>query len=139
MTENSFSQAYPANNKITSEPIDSENLYLVLTNSEINDINITVDMIISGSIDLSTIYPFPNPVNSKDTEVIRFQNVPTEAELHIFNTSGKRIAKVENQGSSQIRTWSLKNDDGDHVAAGIYFYLVHGDGVLEKGKFSVIR
>jgi len=138
-TENSFSQTYNVNDKITSEPIDSENLYLVLTNSEINNINTTVDMNISGSIDLSSIYAFPNPVKTKDTEVVRFQNVPPDAELNIFSASGKRIAKIENQGSSQIRTWYLKNDDGEHVAAGIYFYLVHGDGILEKGKFSVIR
>ena len=139
MTPFSYSQPYMVNTKITTDPIDSDPLMIVHTNSEKTNIISTTDIVISGSIDLTKIYPFPNPVNGKDEGIIRFQNVPPEADLHIFNTSGKRVARVENQGSSRIRSWYLKNEDGENVAGGIYFYLVQGDGVLEKGKFSVIR
>jgi hypothetical protein len=139
MTEYSYSQSYDVNTGITSEPIDSDQLVLVMTNSGRNELVTTVDISLSGSIDLTSIYPFPNPVHANSEKIIRFQNVPPEAELHIFNTSGKRIARIKNQGSSRIRSWYLKNDDGKEVAAGIYFYLVQGDGILEKGKFSLIR
>jgi hypothetical protein len=139
MTPHSYSEPYVVNTKITTEPIDSEQLVIVITNSEKTEIITTTDIVISGTIDLTSVYPFPNPVNVKDEEILRFQNVPPEAELHIFSTSGKRVARVENQGSSRIRSWYLKNDDGNKVAAGIYFYLVQWDGVLEKGKFSIVR
>jgi hypothetical protein len=139
MTEYSYSQPSAVNTKITSEPVDSDQIVLVITNSEKNEMITTANISESGSIDLTSVYPFPNPVHANSEKIIRFQNVPPEAELHIFNTSGKRIARIENQGSSRIRSWYLKNDDGNEVAAGIYFYLVQGDGILEKGKFSIVR
>jgi hypothetical protein len=139
MTPNSHSDANLLNTAITSDPIDSDQLVVVINNSEINEIINTTNIVLNGAIDLTKIYPFPNPVIAKEDETVRFQNVPPEADLHIFSTSGKRVARVEGQGSSRIRSWYLKTDDGNKVAAGIYFYLVQGDGILEKGKFSVIR
>lgn len=139
MTPHSYSQVYPVNNLITTPPIDSDQMVLVITNAEKNEILTTIDIALSGSIDLTSVYPFPNPVNTKDAEIVRFQNVPPEAELHIFSATGKRIARVENQGSSRIRSWYLKNDDGEKVAAGIYVFLVQGEGLLKSGKFSIIR
>ena len=139
ITPNSYSQSYNTNHKITSDPIDSEQLILLITNSEEEEIITTTEIVISGSINLTTVYPFPNPLNTRKYETMRFQNVPPEAELNIYNTSGKRVARIKNQGSSRIRSWHLKNDDGEQVAAGIYFFLVQGDGLLKRGKFSIIR
>ena len=139
MTPHSYSQVYPVNNLITSKPIDSDSVVLVITNAEKNEILTTIKITLSGSIDLTSVYPYPNPVNTKEVESVRFQNVPPAAELHIFNTTGKRIARVENQGSSRVRSWYLKNNDGEKVAAGIYVFLVQGEGLLKRGKFSIIR
>ena len=139
MTPHSNSDLYPVNTQITSDPIDSDQMVLVITNAERNGTLTTIDVNLNGSIDLTSIYPFPNPVNTKDAAIVRFQNVPPEAELHIFNTSGKRIARVENQGTSRVRSWYLKNDDGHKVAGGIYMFLVQGDGLLKTGKFSIVR
>ncbi len=139
MTPHSYSQVYPVNNLITSDPIDSDQMVLVITNAEMNEILTTIDIALSGSIDLTSVFPFPNPVNTKEVESVRFQNVPPEAELHIFNATGKRIARVENQGSSRVRSWYLKNDDGEKVAAGIYVFLIQGEGLLKSGKFSIVR
>ncbi len=139
MTPHSYSQVYPVNNLITTPPIDSDQMVLVITNAEKNEILTVINITLSGSIDLTSVYPFPNPVNTKDAEIVRFQNVPPEAELHIFSATGKRISRVENQGSSLVRSWYLKNDDGEKVAAGIYVFLVQGEGLLKSGKFSIIR
>ena len=139
MTPFSYLQLYQINNVVTSHPIDSDQMILVMTNAEVNQIATTIDVGLIGSIDLTSVYPFPNPVLTKDTEVVRFQNVPPEAELYIFNTSGKRVANVKNHNNSRIRTWYLRNDDGQSVSTGIYIYLVQGDGLLKTGKFSIIR
>jgi len=138
-TPHSYSQFYPVNSLITSDPIDSDQMVLIISNAEGNEILTTVDVNLNGSIDLTSVYPFPNPVYTKDAEVVRFQNVPPGSELHIFNTTGKRIARVLNQGSSRVRSWYLKNDDGQQVSAGIYLFLVQGDGLLKTGKFSILR
>jgi hypothetical protein len=135
----SSSELYPVNNLITTDPLDSDQMVLVITNAKRNESLTTIDVALNGSIDLTTVYPFPNPVIMKDAEIVRFQNVPPEAELNIYNTSGKRVARVLNQGSSRIRSWSLINDDGEQVSGGIYVFLVQGDGLLKTGKFSVIR
>ena len=139
MTPFSYLQLYQINNVIISDPIDSDQMILVMTNAENNQTLTTIDAGLSGSIDLTSIYSFPNPVLTKETEIVHFQNVPPEAELCIYNTSGKRVASVENNNNSRIRTWYLKNDDGQKVAGGIYIFLVQGDGLLKTGKFSIIR
>ena len=139
MTPHSNSSLYPVNTQITSEPVDAEQMVLVITNAEKNNTLSTIHINLNGSIDLTTVYPFPNPVITKDAEIIRFQNVPPEAELHIYNTSGKQIARVENQGTSRVRSWYLINDDGQKVASGIYLFLVQGDNLLKTGKFSIVR
>jgi hypothetical protein len=139
MTAYSYSQRYDVNTKTTTEPVDSEQLVLVLTNSEGSEITSTLNVAISGTIDLTSIYAFPNPANISTEGVVRFQNIPPEADLNIFNVAGKRVARVENQGSSRIRSWRLVNDDGENVAAGVYFYLVQGDGLTKQGKFALVR
>jgi hypothetical protein len=139
MSPYSNSDLYPVNTQITSYPIDADQMIMVITNAEKNNTLTTIDIKLKGSIDLFTVFPFPNPVNTKNGEIVRFQNVPPGAELHIFNTSGNQIARVENQGTSRIRSWYLINDDGRKVAAGIYLFLVQGDGLLKTGKFSIVR
>jgi hypothetical protein len=140
MTPHSNSDLYPVNTQITSDPIDSDQMVLVITNAELNEISTIVDIVLNDSIDLTTVSQGPNPVNTKYVERVRFRNVPPDAELHIFNVAGKRIARVENKGTSRgDRFWDLKNDDGHKVAGGIYMFLVQGDGLLKTGKFSIIR
>ncbi len=139
MTPHSDPQVSQVNNLITTPPIDSDQMVLVITNAQKNETRTNIDIVLSGSIELTSIYPYPNPVNTEDVEIVKFRNVPPEAELHIFNTSGKRVARVENQGSSRVRSWYLKNDDGEKVSAGIYVFLVQGEGLLKSGKFSIVR
>jgi len=139
MTPFSHSLLYPVNNQVTSDPIDSDKMVLVSTNAQNDQTLATIEARLTGSIDLTSVYSFPNPVLTKDVQVVRFQYIPPEAELHIFDISGKRVAVVESQGSSQTRSWYLKNDNGQTVSAGIYMFLVQGEGLLKTGKFSVVR
>jgi hypothetical protein len=140
MTPHSYSQVYPVNNLITSDPLDSDQMVLVITNAEMNEILTTIDIALSGSIDLTSVSQGPNPVNTKYEERVRFTNVPPGAQLYIFNVAGKRVVRVEYQGTSiGDMFWYLKNDDGANVAAGIYVFLVQGEGLLKSGKFSIVR
>ena len=93
----------------------------------------------SDNQDLSAIYAYPNPVNIKTSEIVKFQNVPPDADLFIFNILGERIANIENKGRSTLRSWPLINTQGEKVVSGVYMYIVQGDGISKTGKFSVIR
>lgn len=139
LNESIYSVLEPFNQPILGMPQGSDTLTLIFTNSEFAYIAATINIATSGEIDLTSIYPFPNPVNLNATEAINFQNVPAEAEIYIFNTRGRRISVLKNQGKSAVRYWNLNNEMGEKVAAGIYMYVVQGEGLFKTGKFSLIR
>lgn len=139
MTPGSYSIFRPLNQAIFNEPLDADTMVMVITNSQYENMMTTINMTIGGEIDPVAIYPFPNPVNSGMEESLRFLNVPTDASLYIYNLRGRRIASVEKNGNSMIRAWNFQNDLGDQVAAGVYVFIVKGDGLLKKGKFSILR
>jgi len=138
-TTSTYSPLYPINTKITNQQIDADNMIVILSNPNIENLDYLLKITISDNQDLSAIYAYPNPVNIKTSEIVKFQNVPPDADLIIFNTLGERIANVENTGSSTLRSWPLINLQGKKVVSGIYMYIVQGDGITETGKFSVIR
>jgi hypothetical protein len=139
LTPHTYSILRPINQQITSEPVDSDTLTLIITNSEFEQLSYSLSITMGGDVDITSMFPFPNPAILTQSEQIRFQNIPPDADLYIFSSSGKRVAVVENQGGSYIRPWYLKNDDGEKVSTGIYVYLVQGNGLFKTGKFSVIR
>lgn len=139
LTPYSYSIFRPLNQPIIGEPVDSDTMTIILTNSEYEYLSTNINISQSGEIDLTSIYPFPSPVNININETINFQNVPPEADLYIFNTRGRRVSVIQNQGRSYVRSWNLNNEMGEQVAAGVYMYLVQGEGLFKTGKFSIIR
>jgi hypothetical protein len=139
LTSNSYSIFRPFNQQVTNEPADSDPLILILTNAEYETLNSLINITVGSNIDVTSVYPFPSPANLTETDIIRFQNVPADADLYILNTSGKRVAVLEGKGNSLLRTWNLKNESGEQIAAGIYLYVVKGEGILKTGKFSVLH
>lgn len=80
---------------------------------------------------------YPNPfsdaiiIQSNSTEKL------TNATLEIFNTYGQQVvqmANVFNDGANSI-SWNGKNNDGNSVTKGVYFYSIKADGYIKTGKF----
>jgi len=139
LTPYSSSDFQRLNQPIFTGPLDSDTMTIIVTNSELTTLSTNIFINQSGEIDLTSIYPFPNPVNSNTSQSIRFQNIPPEAELYIFNTRGRRISVIHEENGSSIRSWNFHNEMGERVAAGVYMYLVQGEGLFKTGKFSIIR
>jgi len=85
---------------------------------------------------------YPNPVRSGAT--IRFV-LPSRAEarLDIHDIAGRHVralgGRVFDAGSNNRVTWDLRNDRGQEVASGIYFYrLTVGEESITR-KMVVIR
>ncbi len=139
LTSTAYSPWYPLNTLITNQQIDADNMLVILTNAGIENLNTSLKITIGDDQDLSAIYSYPNPVNLKQSGIVKFQNIPPEADLIIFNTLGERVAVVESTNSSTLRSWPLANFNGEKVVSGVYMYIVKGDGITKTGKFSVVR
>ena len=88
--------------------------------------------------DLNEIAISQNPVRiTGDNQEVQFK-VPQNSEIYIFTVSGYLVARME-RDASQIRSWNLKNQQGDPVASGVYLWLVKGGNVEQLNKFTIIR
>ena len=96
-----------------------------------------------GNPDAFKLYQnYPNPFNSQTT--IRY-DIPSlmvdivPVEIYIYNTIGKLIRKID-EGDKTVGThtviWDGKNDDGENVSSGVYFYQLRTkvDGESDYNK-----
>lgn len=69
---------------------------------------------------------YPNPFNP--TTVISFQlPVNSDVTLSIFNTNGQLVKKLVSSEMNAGRhsfTWDATNERGEHVASGVYLYVI---------------
>jgi flagellar hook assembly protein FlgD len=72
-------------------------------------------------------------------------DLPTESEvtLAIFNILGQRVRTLVNKqtlpAGRNHAVWDGKNDDGELVSAGLYFYLLRTENFEEAKKMILIR
>jgi len=91
--------------------------------------------------DLNSMLVYPNPWRAdrhgSGVPVI-FDSLTADSTVKIFTMSGHQVRSLT--PASGKATWDLKNDGGETVASGIYFYSVT-DGRADKsqGKLAVIR
>jgi 5'-nucleotidase/UDP-sugar diphosphatase len=84
---------------------------------------------------------YPNPFNPQTQ--ISF-NLPTNANvmLSIYNILGENIRLLvdgHRNAGAQTVIWNGKDDRGQDVASGIYFYKLQSDNFSETKKMSLIR
>ena len=83
---------------------------------------------------------FPNPWR-RDRHLgapVTFDELVPGCVVKIFTISGHIVKTLTSSTSSVV--WDLKNDSGNHVASGIYIYLVtHTQGGLDRGKLAIIN
>lgn len=84
---------------------------------------------------------FPNPFNA--TTQIRF-SVPkaSHVQLQIFDILGRKVKSLVNEnltaGYKQI-TWDGKNESGDEVASGVYFYRIKTGDFQTTKKMVLLK
>ncbi len=82
---------------------------------------------------------------SKSQGYLTFANLTKQAEVNIFDISGRFIRKIVSMETSGGIKWDLKDSGGNDVPTGIYIYRVTGKDsggteVKEKvSKFAVIK
>jgi len=95
---------------------------------------------LTGSPSMVSIRVRPNPWRSdRETQTqVTFDQLPSGSTVKLFTLSGRWIRTLD--GSSGQASWDLKNDSGERVASGMYFYLVtDNQGNISRGKLTIIH
>jgi hypothetical protein len=84
---------------------------------------------------------YPNPFNP--TTAIAFSLPrPSHVRLTIFNETGQLVRTLTNfefQVGSHTLVWDAKNDRGQSVPSGIYYYQMEADGYKEVKKLLLLK
>ena len=117
-----------------------------------NDMNNTVEVIPQAPVateNLDHVTVVPNPYRVAEVwesgisdHQIQFTNLPAEATIKIFNSSGELVRSLDhtalNNSAPSIAKWDLKNKYNQLVAGGVYFYYITSEIGTKTGKFFVI-
>jgi hypothetical protein len=90
---------------------------------------------------LSAVSVAPNPATAR--ALISFSLAKAgNASVRIYSSTGKLVRTVLNQtvsAGSSSATWDLRNDAGQRVTNGMYFYEVAAGSTVAHGKVSVLN
>jgi len=125
-------------------PISSSDLEILVRDTDnaalefvLFDITDTPDA--PGDYRLFGSHPNPfNPATSIDFELPE----PQRAELVVFSVDGRRVATLKNERLAAGRhtvTWTGRDDAGEKVASGIYFYRLRAGAFSETRKMTLIK
>jgi len=97
--------------------------------------------------DLNEVKIYPNPVNFTEAVrgTIKFDGLSKNPKIQIFDITGKLIKTInpgtsENDGTSGHAEWDGKDENGNRIGRGLYFYIItDNEGNKTKGKFAVIK
>jgi len=97
--------------------------------------------------DLNEVKVYPNPVNFAEAVrgTIKFDGLSRNPKIQIFDITGKLIKTInpgtsENDGTSGHAEWNGKDENGNRIGRGLYFYIItDNEGNKTRGKFAVIK
>ena len=99
--------------------------------------------------DLDAVHTVPDPYyvtnayeSSPSGKQIKFVNLPSQAIIRIYSTSGVLVRVLEHN-SSQFggqETWDVRNRNNQVVASGVYFYHIEApSGARRVGRMTIVN
>ncbi len=109
--------------------------------------NNTARFMLSDITDLKNVTVFPNPVRmSKHQSYCKLINFPPykKGQIKIFDSSGNlvyssSIGPFNPEINKNSWSWELKNNNGNRISSGIYYYSVEMGDDHARGKIAVIN
>ena len=97
---------------------------------------------VAGSAEhFSAVRAYPNPVRvAAGQSTLTFDGLPAGARVQIFDLRGRLVIDEALDPAETGFAWNLRNDAGERVASGVYFYvLTDRDGNRYTDKVAVLR
>jgi hypothetical protein len=111
-------------------------------------LNVVHQTLQSTKTDLSRVHTVPDPYyvtsqfeQTTDTKIIKFVNLPRDAIVRIYSSSGVLVDVLEHH-SEQFggeEDWNVRNRNNQVVASGVYFYHVEAGDARRVGRFTVVN
>jgi len=91
--------------------------------------------------DLSNVIVYPNPFDVRlGHSVITFDNLTASGTLRVYKLTGELVFEKDFVSVDGKAVWDGTNTDGNHLASGLYMYLVTNDnGQKKTGKIAILR
>jgi hypothetical protein len=76
-----------------------------------------------------------------DTKIIKFVNLPENAIIRIYSSSGVLVRLLEHHSTTfgGEETWDVRNRNNQVVASGVYFYHIEAGNARKVGRFTVVN
>ena len=90
---------------------------------------------------LDDVVVFPNPFIPSESvsKRITFLNLTAQATIEIHTLDGRRVRTIDVPFSSGRASWDARNEAGEDVATGLYYYVVYSDTDKVVGRLMVVR
>jgi hypothetical protein len=125
-----------------TRPFNAEGASIVVTYDVTNQVAATTNS------DLTRVHTVPDPYyvtnqyeQTTDNKVLKFVNLPAQAVIRIYSSSGVLVSLIEHNSATQSgeETWNLRNRNNQVVASGVYFYHIEAGDARRVGRFTVVN
>jgi len=112
------------------------------------DYDVVNQVVAATETDLERVHTVPDPYyvtnafeQTTDTKVIKFVNLPAQAIIRIYSSSGVLVSMLEHNSSTfgGSEDWNVRNRNNQVVASGVYFYHIESGGARRVGRFTVVN
>jgi hypothetical protein len=112
------------------------------------DYDVVNQVVAATESNLGQVHTVPDPYyvtnafeQTTDTKVIKFVNLPAQAIIRIYSSSGVLVDMIEHNapqlgGSAD---WDVRSRNNQVVASGVYFYHIEAGGARRVGRFTVVN
>jgi hypothetical protein len=110
--------------------------------------NVTNTLAAATKSDLSLVHTVPDPYyvtsqfeQTTDTKIIKFVNLPADAIIRIYSSSGVLVSMLEHHSATNggSEDWNVRNRNNQFVASGVYFYHIEAGDARRVGRFTVVN
>ena len=112
------------------------------------DYDVVNQVVAATESDLGRVHTVPDPYyvtnafeQTTDTKVLKFVNLPAQAIIRIYSSSGVLVDMIEHNSGTfgGSEDWSVRNRNNQVVASGVYFYHIEAGGARRVGRFTVVN
>ncbi len=134
--------SYAYSNPESTLPLTAAGVEIELTWSGVNALRAPMKS------DLASVHPVPDPymfgnawTNDQALPVIRFVNLPADAIIRIYTSSGVLVRLLEHHSTTfgGSEDWDVRTRSGRKVASGVYFFHVESGDARRTGRMTIVN